>query len=207
LQKTPFNSLEQHVWAYVYVVALVSVYTMSEAIAVAAEAKPPVVFSGGHETDLRDHGRPVVLIAAALKVKPEVFRKAFSGVRPARGRGPTADEARRNKQALMKVLGPYQVTNDRLDDVSNYYRYRPQKGELWPTTPAKAYAVVDDGKIKKIVVTEPGSGYSSPPQAVAKGFEKVRLDVKLAFGTDLKKNGRITSIDIVPPKPPKANQH
>ncbi|HEX5470768.1 MAG TPA: hypothetical protein VFW73_02725 [Lacipirellulaceae bacterium] len=159
-----------------------------------------MTFSGGHETDPRDHGRPVVLIAAALNVTPEVFRKAFSGVRPARGRGPTPDEARRNKQALMKVLGPYKVTNDRLDDVSDYYRYRPQKGELWPTAPAKAYAVVDDGKIKKIVITEPGSGYSSPPKAMVKGFEKVRLNVKLAFGTDLKKNGRVESITLVPPK-------
>ncbi len=71
----------------------------------------------------------------------------------------------------------------------------------------EAYAVVGGGKIKKIVITEPGSGYSSPPQAVAKGFEKVHLDVKLAFGTDLKKNGRVALIDVVPPKPPKANQH
>ncbi len=52
-----------------------------------AERKVPVTFSGGHGTDPRDYGRPVVLIAAALKVKPEVFRKAFSGVRPARGAG------------------------------------------------------------------------------------------------------------------------
>ena len=27
----------------------------------------PLVFSGGHETDPRDHGRPVVLVAGALK--------------------------------------------------------------------------------------------------------------------------------------------
>lgn len=30
----------------------------------------PVVFSGGHETDPRDHGRPVVLIAGALGIPP-----------------------------------------------------------------------------------------------------------------------------------------
>jgi hypothetical protein len=40
----------------------------------AVETKVPVNFSGGHETDPRDHGRPVVLVAAALKVRPEVFR-------------------------------------------------------------------------------------------------------------------------------------
>ena len=49
----------------------------------------------------------------------------------------------------MKVLEPLKVTNDWLDEVSNYYRYRPEKGELWPTTPAKAYAVVEDGTITK----------------------------------------------------------
>src|SRR5215218_9651255 len=92
----------------------------------ASETQLPVTFSGGHETDPKDHGRPVVLVAAALNVKPEIFRKAFSGVKPAHGRGPTGEEARRNKEALMKVLGPYKVTNDRLDEVSNYYRYRPQ---------------------------------------------------------------------------------
>ena len=52
-----------------------------------------VVFSGGHETDGRDGGRPVILIAAALKVKPEVFRAAFSGVHPARGGGPSGQSS------------------------------------------------------------------------------------------------------------------
>jgi hypothetical protein len=168
----------------------------------AAETKVPVTFSAGHETDPKDHGRPVVLIAAALNVKPEVFHKAFSGVTPARGRGPTGEEARRNKEALMKVLGPYKVTNERLDEVSNYYRYRPQKGELWPTTPAKAFALVEDGKIKKIVVTEPGAGYSSPPTITVKGFENVRFDGKLIFGTDLRKNGGVASVDLRPKDDP-----
>src|SRR6185295_13684382 len=125
----------------------------------AIETKIPVTFSGGHETDPQDHGRPVVLVAAGLGVKPEVFRKAFSGVTPARGRGPTREEARRNKEALMKVLRPYKVTTDRLDEVSNYYRYRPQEGELWNHAEAKAHAVVEGGKLIKIVIDEPGSGY------------------------------------------------
>jgi hypothetical protein len=175
--------------------------TMADAMVHAAEIKIPVTLSGGHETDPKDHGRPVVLIAAALNVKPEVFRKAFSGVTPARGRGPTGEEARRNKEALMKVLGPYKVTNDRLDEVSNYYRYRPQAGELWPTKPAKAYAVVQDGKIKKIVITEPGSGYSSPPKVTVKGFEKARLEARVKFTTELKKNGGIESIELAKEKP------
>src|SRR5690349_14821832 len=70
----------------------------------AAETRLPVTFSGGHETDSRDHGRPVVLVAGALGIKPEVFREAFSGVRPAKNGKPSGEEARRNKEALMKVL-------------------------------------------------------------------------------------------------------
>jgi hypothetical protein len=63
----------------------------------AAETTMPVKFSGGHETDRRDGGRPVVLVAAGLGVKPEVFRDAFSNVRPAKNGKPSGEEARRNK--------------------------------------------------------------------------------------------------------------
>src|SRR5262245_38839813 len=94
----------------------------------AEDMKVPVTFSGGHDTDKRDGGRPVVLVAAGLGVSPDVFRKAFRGVTPAKGGPPTGEQARRNKQALLKVLGPLGVTNDRLDEVSDYYRYRPEKG-------------------------------------------------------------------------------
>ena len=48
----------------------------------ADEMKIPLTFSGGHDTDPQDHGRPVVLVAAGLGVKPEVFREAFRGVTP-----------------------------------------------------------------------------------------------------------------------------
>jgi hypothetical protein len=167
----------------------------------ATETKIPVTFSGGHDIAKNDFGRPITLMAAALGVKPEEFRKAFSGVRPAHGRGPTGEEARRNKEALMKVLGPLNVTNERMDEVANYYRFRPQNGELWPTKPAKAHVVVEDGKIKKVVVTDPGSGYSTPPKVTVKGFEKVSLEAKLKLVTDLKKNGGIESIEVAHEKP------
>src|SRR4051812_25461765 len=64
--------------------------------------KVPVVFSEGHDTDPRDRGRPVVLVAGALGVAPEVFREAFSGVHPAgpNSGGPTHEEAQKNKAAL-----------------------------------------------------------------------------------------------------------
>src|SRR5579862_3361570 len=63
-----------------------------------------VTLSGGHETELRDHGRPVVLIAAALGVPPETFREAFSHVMPARaGEEPDPDQVQRNKRALLSA--------------------------------------------------------------------------------------------------------
>jgi hypothetical protein len=170
---------------------------MSNSVAKAAETEVPLVFSGGHETDPQDHGRPVVLVAAGLGVKPEVFRKAFSGVHPARDGRPSADEQRRNKTALMKVLGPLGITNDRLDEVSNYYRYRSDSGKLWKHKAAAGYAVVDSGKVTKIVVTEPGAGYSSPPKATIEGMDKVELKVKVQFVEDLKKNGAVESVDVV----------
>jgi hypothetical protein len=96
----------------------------------------------------------------------------------------------------MNVLKPHGVTNDWLDEVSNYYRYQPQKGELWKTTPAKAYAVVEEGKVKRVVVTEPGSGYSAPPKATIQGMENVGLKVMVQFSKDLKKNGAIGSVEV-----------
>ncbi len=162
----------------------------------AAETTVPVQISGGHEIGKNDYGRPVVLIAAALNVKPDVFREAFSGVNPARGRGPTGDEARKNKAALMKVLEPHGVTNSRLDEVSDYYRFKPESGKIWTNKPAKAHAVVVDGKIVRIVVTEPGSGYSSQPKITIPGFEDQKFAVVIGYSKDLKKNGAITAIDV-----------
>jgi hypothetical protein len=160
------------------------------------ETELPVTFAKGHETDPRDHGRPVVLVAGALEVSPEVFREAFKGVTPSRSGPPSREEAQRNKRALMKVLAPHHVTNDRLDEVSNYYRYRPQAGEMWPTTEAQAHAVIEDGKIKKIVIDKAGAGYSSPPRATIKGLPDARLDVTLEFSKDFEKNGSIRAIEI-----------
>ena len=171
---------------------------VSGAFGRAAETKVPVTFSGGHEIGKKDYGRPVVLIAAALGVKPEVFRDAFSGVTPARGRGPTGGEARKNKEALLRVLAPHGVTNERLDDVSDHYRFRPERGELWPTTDAKAHAIVEGGRIKRIVVTDGGSGYSSPPDVTVEGFKNVELRATLKFSEDLEKNGAIAAVKVVP---------
>jgi hypothetical protein len=156
----------------------------------------PVKFSGGHETDRRDRGRPVVLIAAGLGVSPDVFRDAFSHVRPApAGTRPDPDQVRRNKEALMDALGPHGVTNDRLDEVSNYYRYVRSRGEMWRTKPAAAYAEVKDGKIVRFVVTKGGAGYSSPPTVSVPGFD-VPAKVELSFGKKLETNGAVKAITL-----------
>ena len=156
----------------------------------------PVTLSGGHDIGKDDHGRPCVLIAAALGVKTEAFREAFAGVTPAKNGKPSGEEARKNKEALMKVLRPLDVTNDRLDEVSNYYRFKPQDGELWKHADAKAHAVVEGGKVVKIVVDEAGAGYTVPPKVTVKGFEKTEFVVALRFDRDLKKNGAIESIAV-----------
>lgn len=170
------------------------------ALVLADETKVPLTFAGGHEIGKDDFGRPVTLIAGALGVKPAVFREAFAGVTPARGRAPRSSETQANKAALLKVLGPQGITNERLDEVADHYRFRPQLGERWPTTAAKAHAIVEDGKVKRIVVTTAGAGYCSPPTATIDLLPEVKLQVQLGFSSDFKKNGAITKIEITPAK-------
>lgn len=156
-----------------------------------------VVFRGGYETDPVDRGRPVALIAAALGVETEVFRQAFSGVTPAHGRGPSEAEAQANKKVLLDVLGKYGITNERLDEVSNYYRYQPQSGEIWQHTPATAVATVSGGKVVSVKITNPGAGYMTPPTVVVAGHPDVKLKASIEFTQDFKTNGRLASLTIV----------
>ena len=135
-----------------------------------AAKEVPVVFAGGYRNNPVDHGRPVALVAGALGVAPEVFREAFSHVHPAGpGKGPEPEQVRDNKAALMKALGKYGITNDRLDEVSNRYRYAQWRGERWAAKPAKAFAVVENGNITKFVVTDGGYGYTSLPEVSVPG--------------------------------------
>ena len=161
----------------------------------------PVVFSEGHETDERDGGRPVVLVAAALGVPTEVFREAFSHVHPAgAGQEPEARQVRENKSALMKALGKYGVTNDKLDAASNYYRYVRSRGELWPVKPAEANAVVRNGVVTGIEIVSGGSGYTSAPVVSVPNMQGVAAKVELSFGTKLATNGSVSAITIAPSK-------
>lgn len=154
--------------------------------------------TGGHQTDPVDRGRPVRLIAGALGVAPETFRDAFSNVSPARDGPPSRQRARRNKDILMRALGPHGITNDRLDEVSDYYRYRPQAGEMWPTDEAEIHAIVDAGRVTGFDITHAGSGYCSTPTITVPGHPNVQTDVELAFSPDFNRNGSIRSITLRP---------
>ncbi|HZZ30107.1 MAG TPA: hypothetical protein VFE46_19070 [Pirellulales bacterium] len=156
-----------------------------------------VEFSGGHDTEGVDKGRPVVLIANALGVKPEVFREAFSHVHPApAGTQPDPEQVRQNKAALMDALGKYGITNDQLDKISNFYRYQRSKGEMWPTKPAVAYALVKDGKVIGYEVESGGAGYSSAPTVGLPNFKDAKAKAELSFGKDLDHNGAVSSITL-----------
>jgi hypothetical protein len=164
----------------------------------ASTTRAPVVFSGGHETDPKDHGRPVVLIAAALGAPAEVFREAFRHVRPApAGTEPDPRQVRENKAVLLAALSRYGVTNERLDTVSNYYRYVPGRGELWPTKPAAAYALLKKGAVVGYGVTTGGSGYSSPPTVTVPGLPGATAIVQLSFDKAFEKNGSVSGITVV----------
>lgn len=161
-----------------------------------------VTFTGGYETDPVDHGRPVKLVAAALGVPTETFREAFSNVQPAQGgMGPPPERARENKAALMKVLAPHGITNERLDEVSNYYRYRPGDGRLWRHEPAVAFAIVEQGKVVRFEIVEAGSGYMTPPQVAVPGHDDVNAKVELTFSQDFASNGAIEAITIASSSP------
>jgi hypothetical protein len=166
------------------------------------ETKMALVFTGGHDTDPRDRGRPVVLIAAALGVPAAVFRDAFSHVHPApAGEQPAPAQVRLNKDALMQRFAPYGVTNERLDEVSNYYRYRRQNGELWRHVDAAGYVVVGpEDRVIRVVVINPGSGYTTPPDVEVSGTLNFGSSfcANLLFGTHLDQNGSILSIKAVP---------
>ena len=189
--------MQLFVTAFLSVLPCVAVAQTATAPTQGAETKVDVTFSGGHDTVGEDRGRPVILIAAALNVPAQVFRDAFKNVKPApAGEQPQEAQVRLNKQALMEALGPLGVTDDRLNEVSNYYRYRRSAGEMWRNTPAKAFATVRNGVVTGITITDAGSGYSSPPAVTIEGMANVSLTAMLFFGTDLTKNGSIEEIKI-----------
>lgn len=162
-----------------------------------APERVPVVFSGGHETDPADMGRPVILIAGALCVSPEVFREAFSHVHPApAGTAPSRERVHENKETLLAALGPHGVTNDRLDEVSDHYRYNRGRGEMWPTEAATACALVENGAVTGFEITNGGSGYTTPPTVTIPGHPECRVVARLTFGRDFETNGAVVGLEV-----------
>jgi hypothetical protein len=154
-----------------------------------------VTIDGGLETDPIDGGRPVVLVAAALGVPTEVFREAFSGVTPAgAGEEPDSAQVALNKQALLDVLGPYGITNDQLDAASNFYRYNGAAGEMWPNESATAVAVVENGVVTRVTITNPGYGYTSIPTVTLSNGQ--HATATLTYGKDTAGNGSVASISL-----------
>ncbi|NQU36987.1 MAG: hypothetical protein HQ526_05240 [Actinobacteria bacterium] len=188
--------------------AVPSVVAESSKSATAVSASTPTIrklrktkrvkIAGGHRTDSRDNGRPVKLIAAALNVPTAVFRDAFARVTPtADGSDPDSSQAQANKEILLQTLAPYGVTNARLDEVSNYYRYFGASGVKWQQTKAKARAKVRRGKIVGFTIQRAGAGYSSNPRIKVAGFPKLKVKAKVAYGTDLATNGRVVRLRVV----------
>ena len=179
--------------------ALVEVYVVpgGASAATTTTSSAAVTFSGGYETDQRDNGRPVALIASILGVTPEVFRYAFSLVTPAAGgQEPDPTQVNLNKAALLSVLGPYGVTNDSLDAASNYYRYNGSAGEVWARTPATATATVVNGKVTGITLTSEGSGYTTAPTISVAGATGFSATAAIGFSRAYATNGRITAIAL-----------
>ena len=153
--------------------------------------------SGGHATNPVDHGRPVRLIAHALDVPPAVFRDAFSRVNPAgAGEEPGAEQVQANKAALLETLAPYGVTNERLDEVSNHYRYVAGEGELWPHRAAVVRARVADGEVVGFTIVRRGSGYTTAPRITVAGHPDLEVRVKLAFSERFARNGRVAQVVV-----------
>lgn len=154
-----------------------------------------VTISGGYETVASDGGRPTLLIASALGISQAKFQEAFSGVTPAKNGSPTTAEELANKAALLRVLAPLGITNEKLDEVSNYYRYLGANGEVWTRVPATAKATVVDGKVTKVTITNAGSGYCSTPLLTVPGASS-QLTAIVSFSTQFALNGRISAINI-----------
>ena len=186
------------------VLVALSMGALFSLVALIAQTDPPdvtrfpVMISGGHETDPLDHGRPVVLVAGGLGVPPEVFREAFSRVHPvAPGSYPDQERAQQNKGVLLTALAKYGITNQKLDAVSDAYRYKPGSGQLWPNKPATIAAFVRNGEVLSYSVIDGGSGYTSPPKLSVPGARSAPVSVRLSFGQNLSANGSISEVTIV----------
>ncbi|BFU46250.1 hypothetical protein KRMM14A1004_44870 [Krasilnikovia sp. MM14-A1004] len=160
------------------------------------DAQATATLSGGFELTSHDYGRPVPLYASMLGVEPDTFRQAFSGVHPDPGHDPSGSEQETNKAALLAVLAPHDVTNEKLDEVANYYRFNDTEGQTWPHRTAKVHAIVKDGRVTGFQLDDAGVGYTYPPTVSVSGHPEVRATVRLAFTKDFATNGHIASVEL-----------
>jgi hypothetical protein len=109
---------------------------------------------------------------------------------------PDPAQVQRNKAALLAVLAPYGVTNERLDTVSDYYRYQGGEGQTWTRRAATARAVVRDGKVVSVRLLGGGAGYSSTPKVTVPGVPGAVVKAVVGYGTDLPGNGGVTTLKV-----------
>jgi hypothetical protein len=96
----------------------------------------------------------------------------------------------------MSALAKYGVTDARLNEVSNYYRYPPGRGGMWRNKPATANALVKNGTVIGYEIIDGGSGYTSPPTVSVAGMQGVTAKVDLSFGKVMESNGAVSSITV-----------
>jgi hypothetical protein len=96
----------------------------------------------------------------------------------------------------MDGLGKYGITNDRINTVSNFYRYAAWEGGIWRNKPAVANALVKDGAIIGYEITYGGYGYTTPPTVSVPGLDGTLAKVELSFGKEFETNGAVSAITI-----------
>ena len=96
----------------------------------------------------------------------------------------------------MNALGKFGVTDDRLNAVSNFYRYPPGSRALWKNKPATANALLKNGTIVGYEITSGGYGYTRPPTVSAPGSDGAMAKVEISYGKYLETNGAVSAITI-----------
>jgi hypothetical protein len=155
-----------------------------------------VTVSGGFVLGADDYGRPVPLYASMLGVTPAVFRQAFAGVRPDTAHDPSAAQQQTNKGALMSVLAAYDVTNARLDEVANYYRFDGTRGQTWPHRAARVEAVVSGGRVVSVRILDAGAGCTQSPTLTVPGYPATTLTATVEFTRSFATNGQVAAVAI-----------
>jgi hypothetical protein len=68
------------------------------------------------------------------------------------------------------------------------------EGEFWPISPAKGFALVENGAVKRFVITDGGSGYNTQPHVIVQGMLQLNLESHLAFDKDMRRNGAVSLV-------------